>query len=96
MIKPNQIGTITETIKTVKLAQKHNYSCMISHRSGETEDTTIVHLAIGFGCKQIKIGSICRSDRTAKYNELIRIEEFLGQKAQYSKLSHSMMLSNIS
>ncbi|NRA73346.1 MAG: phosphopyruvate hydratase [Rickettsiales bacterium] len=86
LIKPNQIGTITETLRTIRLAQKNNYNCIMSHRSGETEDTVIAHLAVGFNCNQIKIGSICRSDRTAKYNELIRIEEYLAEDAKYSKL----------
>jgi enolase len=86
LVKPNQIGTITETIRAIKLAKKNNYSCIMSHRSGETEDTTIAQLAVGLGCNQIKIGSICRSDRTAKYNELIRIEEYLGKSARYEAI----------
>lgn len=83
LVKPNQVGTITETLKAISLAKKNNYNCIMSHRSGETEDTTIAHLAVGFNCSQIKIGSICRSDRTAKYNELIRIEEYLGKTAKF-------------
>jgi enolase len=83
LVKPNQIGTITETLRAITLAKANQYSCIMSHRSGETEDTTIAHLAVGFGCGQIKIGSICRSDRTAKYNELIRIEEYLCNTAKY-------------
>ena len=90
LIKPNQIGTITETLNTIKLAKKNNYNCIMSHRSGETEDITIAHLAIGFGCSQIKIGSICRADRTAKYNELIRIEEYLGETARYGTLQATL------
>ncbi len=76
LIKVNQIGTLTETLETIKLAQDNNYKTIISHRSGETEDSTISHIAIATNAGQIKTGSLCRSDRTAKYNELIRIEEF--------------------
>lgn len=86
LIKPNQIGTITETLEVVKFAQTNNYNCIISHRSGETEDVTIAHLAVATGVKQIKTGSISRVDRIAKYNELLRIEEKLGQKARYTKI----------
>lgn len=75
LIKPNQIGTVTETIETVELAHESGYSCMMSHRSGETEDATIAHLAVGLNTRQIKTGSLCRADRTAKYNELLRISE---------------------
>jgi len=75
LIKPNQIGTLTETIETIKLAQNNGYRVVVSHRSGETEDTTIVHLAVGTGAGQIKIGSLARGERTAKHNELLRIEE---------------------
>lgn len=77
LIKPNQIGTLTETIEAVKLAQAHGWGTIISHRSGETEDTTIAHLAVGLNAGQIKTGSLSRSERTAKYNELLRIEEQL-------------------
>jgi enolase len=77
LIKVNQIGTLSETLETIKLAQENNYKTIISHRSGETEDNTISHIAIATNAGQIKTGSLCRSDRTAKYNELIRIEEFL-------------------
>ncbi|QIQ41428.1 MAG: phosphopyruvate hydratase [Buchnera aphidicola (Aphis urticata)] len=80
LIKLNQIGTLTETIKTIKMAKKFNYGTIISHRSGETEDATIADLAVGTASGQIKTGSICRSDRTSKYNQLIRIEENLGIK----------------
>ncbi|QCI16079.1 phosphopyruvate hydratase [Buchnera aphidicola] len=80
LIKLNQIGTLTETIETIKIAKKANYSIIISHRSGETEDTTIADLAVGTSSGQIKTGSMSRSDRTAKYNQLIRIEEILGKK----------------
>ena len=74
LVKVNQIGTLTETMQAVRLAQSHNYNTVMSHRSGETEDTTISHLAVGLGCGQIKTGSLCRGERTAKYNELLRIE----------------------
>ncbi|MCL2094718.1 phosphopyruvate hydratase [Candidatus Saccharibacteria bacterium] len=75
LIKPNQIGSLTETIEAVQLAQKNNFRVVMSHRSGETEDVTIAHLAVGLGCGQIKTGSLSRSDRVAKYNELFRIAE---------------------
>jgi enolase len=83
LIKVNQIGTLTETIEAVTLAQESGWKAIISHRSGETEDTTIAHLVVGLGTGQIKTGSLSRSDRTAKYNELLRIEEQLGSKAIY-------------
>ena len=75
LLKPNQIGTLTETCEAANIAVSNGYGIIVSHRSGETEDTTIAHLAVGLGGKQIKSGSVCRSERTAKYNELIRIEE---------------------
>lgn len=77
LIKLNQIGTLTETIETMELAKKNGYKSIVSHRSGETEDTTISHLAVGTGCGQIKTGSLCRTDRVCKYNELLRISELL-------------------
>ncbi len=83
LIKLNQIGTLTETMDAISLAKKNNYTCIISHRSGETEDTTIAHLAVATGCGQIKTGSVCRTDRICKYNELLRIEEELGRDAVY-------------
>lgn len=84
LIKPNQIGTVTETLKAINLAQKNNYGVIISHRSGETEDTTIADLAVATSAGQIKTGSLCRSDRIAKYNQLLRIESNLGcSKAKY-------------
>ncbi len=83
LIKVNQIGTLTETINAVKLAQKNNYTSVMSHRSGETEDTTIADLAVALNCGQIKTGSASRSERMAKYNQLLRIEEFLGKDAVY-------------
>ena len=88
MIKPNQVGTVTETFETISLAQSKGYECVMSHRSGETEDTTIAHLAVAMGCSQIKIGSVCRVDRTAKYNELMRISEELGAVAKYKHLKN--------
>ncbi|OGV28219.1 MAG: phosphopyruvate hydratase [Legionellales bacterium RIFCSPHIGHO2_12_FULL_37_14] len=75
LIKPNQVGTLTETLETINIAQQHNYATIISHRSGETADTFIADLAVASGAKQIKTGSLCRSDRIAKYNQLLRIEE---------------------
>ncbi len=78
LIKVNQIGTLTETLQTVDMAHRSGYTAVMSHRSGETEDTTIAHLAVATNCGQIKTGSLSRSDRVAKYNELIRIEEELG------------------
>ncbi|MFH1478890.1 MAG: phosphopyruvate hydratase [Candidatus Omnitrophota bacterium] len=86
LIKVNQIGTITETIEAIDLARKNGYTAVVSHRSGETEDTTISHLVVAMGTGQIKTGSICRTDRICKYNELLRIEESLGKKAVYSAL----------
>ena len=83
LIKVNQIGTLTETLETIALARKHHYTTVISHRSGETEDTTIAHLAVATNAGQIKTGSLSRSDRVAKYNELLRIEEALGKQAVY-------------
>ena len=84
LIKVNQIGTLTETIATVRLAQSSGYTTVMSHRSGETEDATIADLAVALGCGQIKTGSLCRSERTAKYNQLLRIEEELGAAARYA------------
>lgn len=83
LVKVNQIGTLTETIDTIQLAHRHNMTCVISHRSGETEDTTIADLAVALQTGQIKTGSASRSDRMAKYNQLLRIEEALGDKAFY-------------
>ena len=83
MIKVNQIGTLTETISAVKMAQSNAYTSVMSHRSGETEDTTIADLAVALNCGQIKTGSASRSDRMSKYNQLLRIEEFLGKDAIY-------------
>ena len=84
LIKVNQIGTLTETINAVKMAQKNSYTSVMSHRSGETEDTTIADLSVALNCGQIKTGSASRSDRMAKYNQLLRIEEILGEEAIYT------------
>ena len=86
LIKPNQIGTLTETINVINLAQKNNYKTIISHRSGDTEDTFISDLAVGTNSSQIKTGSLSRSERVAKYNRLLRIEDELGKKAKMSKV----------
>jgi len=83
LIKVNQIGTLTETLETIDLAHRSGYTCVISHRSGETADTTIADLAVATGAGQIKTGSLCRSDRVAKYNQLLRIEQDLGKAARY-------------
>jgi enolase len=85
LVKVNQIGTLTETINAVTLAQHNSYNTIMSHRSGETEDTTIADLAVALNCGQIKTGSASRTDRIAKYNQLIRIEEMLGKNAIYPK-----------
>ena len=84
LIKVNQIGTLTETLETVELAHRAGWRCVMSHRSGETEDATIADLAVATNCGQIKTGSLARSDRTAKYNQLMRIEALLGPAARYA------------
>ncbi len=84
LVKVNQIGSLTETIDAVTLAHKNGYRSMMSHRSGETEDTTIADLAVALGCGQIKTGAPARSERVAKYNQLLRIEEELGSIATYA------------
>jgi enolase len=84
LIKVNQIGSLTETIEAVRLAQTNGYTAVMSHRSGETEDSTIADLAVALSCGQIKTGSLARSDRTAKYNQLLRIEEELGETARFA------------
>lgn len=84
LVKLNQIGTLTETLATVGLAKSANYGVVISHRSGETEDTTIADLAVATTAGQIKTGSLCRSDRVAKYNRLLEIERELGDQAPYA------------
>ena len=83
LIKLNQIGTITETIATIELAKSNDFSTIISHRSGETEDVTIADFSVAMGSGQIKTGSTCRTDRVAKYNQLLRIEESLGANAKF-------------
>ena len=84
LVKVNQIGTLTETLQAVDLAMRSSYSAVMSHRSGETEDSTIADLAVATNCGQIKTGSLARSDRLAKYNQLIRIEEELGDVAVFA------------
>ena len=83
LIKVNQIGTLSETLDAIDLAHRHGYTTIVSHRSGETEDTTIADLAVATNSGQIKTGSLSRSDRMAKYNQLLRIEEELGERAVY-------------
>ena len=84
LIKVNQIGTLSETLEAIAMADAAKYSAVISHRSGETEDTTIADIAVATTATQIKTGSLCRSDRVAKYNQLLRIEEALGSAARYA------------
>jgi enolase len=84
LIKLNQIGTLTETLEAIRIAREAGYSAVVSHRSGETEDTTIADLAVGSGCGQIKTGSLSRTDRVCKYNRLLRIEAELGERARYA------------
>jgi enolase 1/2/3 len=83
LIKMNQIGTLTETLDAIELARRSGYTCVVSHRSGETEDTTLSHLAVASNAGQVKTGSLSRSDRTSKYNELLRIEEELADAARF-------------
>jgi len=87
LIKLNQIGTVTETIQTVEMARNAGFGAIISHRSGETEDTTIADLAVAMGMGQIKTGSASRTDRVCKYNQLLRIEEELGINAKFADMS---------
>ena len=93
LIKVNQIGTLTETIAAIEMAKRAGYSAVVSHRSGETEDTTIADLAVAANTGQIKTGSLCRSERVAKYNQLLRIEEELGEAARYQGLAAFTNLS---
>ena len=86
LVKLNQIGTLTETLSCIETASAAGYGCVVSHRSGETEDTAIADLATGRASGQIKTGSLCRSDRVAKYNRLLRIEEELGEQARFAGL----------
>src|SRR5262249_28033169 len=83
LIKVNQIGTLTETLDAIELARRNGYTTIISHRSGETEDTTIADIAVATNPGHVKTGSACRTDRIAKYNQLLRIEEDLGEAARY-------------
>ncbi|MPM93620.1 Enolase [bioreactor metagenome] len=85
LIKVNQIGTLTETLDAIEMAHKAGYTAVVSHRSGETEDTTIADIAVATNAGQIKTGSLSRTDRIAKYNQLLRIEEMLGDVARYGK-----------
>src|SRR5207244_3433208 len=87
LVKVNQIGTLTETLDAVRVAREAGYTAVMSHRSGETEDTTIADLAVATGCGQIKTGAPSRSDRVAKYNQLLRIEEALGADGEYPGLA---------
>ena len=84
LIKPNQIGTLTETLEAIAMAGQAGYAAVVSHRSGETSDATIADIAVGTAATQIKTGSLCRSDRMSKYNQLLRIEELLGPAATYA------------
>ena len=85
LIKPNQIGALSETLDAILMAQKEGYRTIISHRSGDTEDTTIADLAVAVNAGQIKTGAPCRAERTAKYNQLMRIEEELGNNGSYGR-----------
>jgi enolase len=87
LVKVNQIGTLTETLEAIEMAKRAGYTAVISHRSGETADTTIADLAVATNAGQIKTGSLSRSDRVAKYNQLLRIEEELGEQAEYLGLN---------
>ena len=84
LIKVNQIGTLTETLDTIELAKQHHYKCFVSHRSGETEDTTIADLTVAVSAGQLKTGSGCRSERVSKFNQLLRIERQLGAQARFA------------
>jgi enolase len=86
LIKVNQIGTLTETLEAIDMAKKANYTAVVSHRSGETEDVTIADIVVATNAGQIKTGSLCRTDRVAKYNQLLRIEEELGSSAEFKGL----------
>jgi len=87
LIKMNQIGTITETLETIELARSADYNCFVSHRSGETEDTTLADLTVAVSAGHLKTGSACRSERIAKYNQLLRIERELAEQAKFAGLS---------
>jgi len=86
LLKPNQIGTLSETIRAAQLAQQKGFKTIVSHRSGESEDTTISDLAVALNCGQIKTGAPCRSERVAKYNRLLRIEDALGSAARFGSI----------
>ena len=86
LLKPNQIGTLSETIRTAQLARENGYKTIVSHRSGESEDTTIADLAVAINAGQIKTGAPCRSERVAKYNRLLRIEDALGSAAVFGSV----------
>ena len=89
LLKPNQIGTLSETIRAAQLAREHGYAIIVSHRSGESEDTTIADLAVALNAGQIKTGAPCRSERVCKYNRLLRIEDALGPAARFAKAAMS-------
>ena len=91
LIKVNQIGTLTETLDAMEMANRAGYTCVVSHRLSETEDTTIADLAVGLNAGQIKTGSMSRTDRIAKYNQLLRIEDELGPVAEYLSRTHSLI-----
>jgi enolase len=93
LIKVNQIGTLSETLQAIAMADANRYAAIVSHRSGETEDTTIADIAVATSATQIKTGSLCRSDRVAKYNQLLRIEQALGGSARYAG-SHAFVSLN--
>jgi enolase len=95
LVKVNQIGTLSETLEAMQIARDAGYSAVMSHRSGETEDTTIADLAVATGCGQIKTGAPSRSDRVAKYNQLLRIEEQLGERALYPGKQAFRALANV-
>src|SRR5690606_18432057 len=94
LIKVNQIGTLSETLEAIAMAHANRYAAVVSHRSGETEDTTIADIAVATTATQIKTGSLCRSDRVAKYNQWLRIEEALGTKARYAGRDAFVSLSS--
>jgi enolase len=95
LVKVNQIGTLTETFNAISLANRHNMTAVVSHRSGETEDSTIADICVAVNAGQIKTGAPCRSDRVAKYNQLLRIEEELGEVAEYAGLKAWYNLKNV-
>jgi enolase len=95
LVKLNQIGTLTETLDAIDMAKRASYTVVVSHRSGETEDTTIADVVVAYNAGQIKTGSLSRTDRTAKYNQLLRIEEHLGRGARYAGLAAFYNLRNL-